>query len=40
LVWLLSLFFRKNLGGVTGDALGAANEVIEVAVLGAALLFR
>jgi adenosylcobinamide-GDP ribazoletransferase len=40
LVWLLSLYFRKNLGGVTGDALGAANEVIEVAVLGGALLFR
>jgi adenosylcobinamide-GDP ribazoletransferase len=39
LVWLLSRYFRRTLGGVTGDALGAANEILEVAVLTGALLF-
>lgn len=38
LVWLGSLYFRRTLGGVTGDVLGAANEFIEVAVLSGALL--
>lgn len=38
LVWLGSRYFRKVLGGVTGDVLGAANEILEVAVLGGALL--
>ncbi len=37
-IWLLSLYFRRALGGVTGDVLGAANELIEVAVLGGTLL--
>lgn len=39
LVWLGSRYFRKTLGGVTGDVLGAANEILEVAVLGGALLW-
>jgi adenosylcobinamide-GDP ribazoletransferase len=39
LVSLLSRYFRRTLGGVTGDVLGAANELLEVAVLGGALLF-
>lgn len=39
LTYLLSRYFRRVLGGVTGDALGAANEIIEVAVLGGALVF-
>lgn len=39
LVWLGSRYFRKALGGVTGDVLGAANEILEVAVLGGALLW-
>ena len=39
LIWLLSRYFKKTLGGVTGDVLGAANEVVEVAVLVGALLF-
>jgi adenosylcobinamide-GDP ribazoletransferase len=39
IIWLLSLYFRKRLGGVTGDVLGAANEIVEVLVLGGALLF-
>ncbi len=34
LVWLGSLYCRKTLGGVTGDVLGAANEALEVLVLG------
>ncbi|MFH1594969.1 MAG: adenosylcobinamide-GDP ribazoletransferase [Pseudomonadota bacterium] len=38
LVWLGSLYCRKTLGGVTGDVLGAANEALEVLVLGGALL--
>ena len=37
-IYLLSLYFRQELGGVTGDVLGAANEIVEVAVLGGTLL--
>ncbi len=36
-VWLGSLYFKKRLGGVTGDILGATNEVLEVLVLTGAL---
>jgi len=32
-VWLISLYFQKKLGGVTGDVLGAANEVLEILTL-------
>ena len=31
--FIYSLFFKRILGGVTGDVLGAGNEIIEVAVL-------
>lgn len=37
-VWLLSVYFQKKLGGVTGDVLGAANEVLEILVLMGLLL--
>lgn len=37
-VWLGSLYFKKKLGGVTGDVLGAANEALEVLVLGGGLI--
>ena len=37
-VLLLSLYFKKKLGGVTGDVLGAVGELLEVLVLAAALL--
>lgn len=37
-VWLLSRYFQKKLGGVTGDVLGAANEVLEVLALLGLLL--
>jgi cobalamin synthase len=31
--FMYSLFFKRLLGGVTGDVLGAGNEIIEAAVL-------
>ena len=37
-VWLLSIYFQKRLGGVTGDVLGAANEILEILVLLGLLL--
>ena len=37
-VWLASYYFQKKLGGITGDALGATNEVLEVLALGGSLL--
>ncbi len=40
LVWLGSLYFQKSLGGITGDILGATNEIVEVLVLAGALLLR
>ncbi len=30
---LCGLFFRKRFGGVTGDCLGAANQVVETGLL-------
>ena len=36
--WLLSIYFQKRLGGVTGDVLGTANEVLEILVLAGLLL--
>ncbi len=31
--WLASRYFRRQVGGVTGDTLGAVNELLEVLVL-------
>jgi adenosylcobinamide-GDP ribazoletransferase len=39
-VWLLSLYFRAKLGGITGDTLGATNELLEVLALGGALILN
>jgi adenosylcobinamide-GDP ribazoletransferase len=38
LVWLGSLYCRHRLGGITGDILGAANEILEILVLAGALM--
>lgn len=37
LAWLLGLGISKMLGGLTGDAYGATNEIVEVIGLGAAV---
>jgi adenosylcobinamide-GDP ribazoletransferase len=37
-IWLVSRFCKPTLGGVTGDVLGAANEMVEVLVLCGALI--
>lgn len=31
-MWLASRYFRRRIGGITGDALGAANQMVELAV--------
>jgi adenosylcobinamide-GDP ribazoletransferase len=36
--WLLSRYFLKKVGGVTGDVLGATNELLEVLTLAACVI--
>lgn len=38
-VWLGSKYLHRKLGGITGDTIGAVNEIIEVFVLLVACLF-
>ncbi len=33
LTWVLALYFKKRLGGVTGDVFGAVNELMEISAL-------
>jgi adenosylcobinamide-GDP ribazoletransferase len=33
LTWALALYFKRRLGGVTGDVFGAVNEVMEITAL-------
>ena len=33
IVYLLTLYFKSRIGGITGDTLGALNEIIELTVL-------
>ena len=40
LIGLLAIYFRRRLGGVTGDCLGAAEQLQEIAVLVAVLASR
>ena len=30
--WFAGRFFERRIGGITGDALGAANQLVELAV--------
>jgi adenosylcobinamide-GDP ribazoletransferase len=32
ITWLAGLYFRKRIGGITGDALGAVNQIVELSV--------
>jgi adenosylcobinamide-GDP ribazoletransferase len=38
-VWGASRYFRRHLGGVTGDVYGAMNEILETFVLGVTVLW-
>ena len=38
-VWGASRYFRRRLGGVTGDVYGAMNEILETLVLGVTVLW-
>jgi adenosylcobinamide-GDP ribazoletransferase len=38
-VWGFSRYFRRRLGGVTGDVYGALNEILETLVLGLTVLW-
>jgi adenosylcobinamide-GDP ribazoletransferase len=39
MVWVLSRYFQRQLGGVTGDVYGMVNEILETLVLLGAILF-
>jgi adenosylcobinamide-GDP ribazoletransferase len=39
MVWGLSGYFKRRIGGITGDVYGAVNEILETLVLGVAVLW-
>ena len=33
IIWIAKNYFRRKIGGITGDTIGAVNEITEIFVL-------